>query len=292
MARGRLLVLGMGYSASAAVRHVGDRFDQVWGTTRSSHKAAAISGAGATPLVFDGTSVSDELVSALEAATYILVSIAPADGGDPVLELLGETIARSRNLCHLLYLSTVGVYGDHDGAWVDEDTPPDPVSRRSIDRVEAERGWLALAAETGKPLALFRLSGIYGPGRNALVNIANGNSRRLVKPGQVFNRIHVGDIAKATGIAMDTGAQGIFNITDDEPAPPQDVVLFAHQLAGVAPPPEQDFETAELSSMARSFYGENKRVSNRKSKEVLGMQYDWPDYRAALGRMWREDSWR
>lgn len=144
----------------------------------------------------------------------------------------------------------------------------------------------------GVPLAIFRLSGIYGPGRNAFVNIENGTSRRLVKPGQVFNRIHRDDIAKAFQLACEQSAAGIFNITDDEPAPPQDVVAFAHQLAGSEPPPETDFATAQLSPMARSFYGENKRVSNAKSKAVLGMTYDYPDYRAALTRMWNESRWK
>jgi nucleoside-diphosphate-sugar epimerase len=157
--------------------------------------------------------------------------------------------------------------------------------------VAAEEAWLELCRGMGIPLAILRLSGIYGPGRNAFVNIGNGTSRRLVKPGQVFNRIHRDDIAEAFALACARKADGIFNITDDEPAPPQDVVSAAHEIAGVAPPPEIDFATAELSPMARSFYGENKRVSNAKSKADLGMRYAYPDYRTALLRMWREDSW-
>ena len=185
----------------------------------------------------------------------------------------------------------MGVYGNHDGAWVDEETEPKPVSKRSVQRVNAEETWLEASRKSGIPLAIFRLSGIYGPGRNAFMNIKKGTSRRMVKPGQVFNRIHREDIGQAVANAMAKNIGGIFNITDDEPAPPQDVVTYAHELKGIAPPPEIDFETADISPMARSFYGENKRVSNRKSKDELGMVYRWPDYRTSLQRMLQEDSW-
>ncbi len=173
------------------------------------------------------------------------------------------------NLRWIGYLSTVGVYGDHGGAWVDETSECRPVSRRSIDaRRRPNRQWLALGDETALPVAVLRLSGIYGPGRNAFVNLANGTARRLVKPGQVFNRIHVDDIAGALWHLASSDIGGVFNVTDDEPAPPQDVVAYAAELMGVAPPPEIPFETAELSPMARSFYGENKRVSNAAIKAV------------------------
>jgi nucleoside-diphosphate-sugar epimerase len=263
----------------------------VCGTTRTAARASNLKAAGIEPIIFDG-SLAPPVEEAIASATSLLVSVAPDADGDPVLKACGKAIAESRRLEWICYLSTVGVYGDHRGRWVDENTPCRPVSPRSVERVAAENAWLGLARTKGIPLAVFRLSGIYGPGRNAFVNIANGTSRRLVKPGQVFNRIHRDDIAEAFVLANALRADGVFNITDDEPAPPQDVVAFAHELAGVAPPPEIDFDTAELSPMARSFYGENKRVSNGKSRQVLGLDYAYPDYRTALRRMWLEATWR
>lgn len=287
----RLLVFGAGYSALACAQAVAGRFEHVAGTTRSPRRFAELQAAGLAPLVFAGAP-TPELDAAIAGASHVLVSVGPDQAGDPVIAAFGERLAAAPELVWLCYLSTVGVYGDHGGAWVDEDSPCRPVSARSRARLEAERAWTGLAARRGVPLAILRLSGIYGPGRNAFVNIAAGTARRLVKPGQVFNRVHRDDIAQAFARAAELGAAGIFNITDDEPAPPQDVVAFACALAGVEPPPETDFATAELSPMARSFYGENKRVSNVKSKRVLGLAYACPDYRSALRRMWAEGSWR
>ena len=290
--RDNLLIFGCGFSGEAIAKQATGNFAAITGTTRDAAKADRIRNAGAEPLVFDGETISPELVSRLAGTTHLLVSIAPGEAGDPVLNALEKSEAALPALKWTGYLSTVGVYGDHGGAWVDEQTEPRPVSKRSRQRLEAETAWRDFAGARGLPLAVLRLSGIYGPGRNAFVNIANGTARRLVKPGQVFNRIHCDDIASAALAAARRKADGIFNITDDEPAPPQDVVTFAHELAGVAPPPETDFETADLSPMARSFYGENKRVSNAKSKAELGLAYAFPDYRTALTRMWREESWK
>ena len=290
--RDNLLIFGCGFSGEAIAKQATGNFAAITGTTRDAAKADRIRNAGAETLVFDGEALSPELVSRLAGTTHLLVSIAPGEAGDPVLNALEKSEAALPALKWTGYLSTVGVYGDHGGAWVDEQTEPRPVSKRSRQRLEAETAWRDFAGARGLPLAVLRLSGIYGPGRNAFVNIANGTARRLVKPGQVFNRIHRDDIAAAALAAARKKADGIFNITDDEPAPPQDVVTFAHELAGVAPPPETDFETADLSPMARSFYGENKRVSNAKSKAELGLAYAFPDYRTALTRMWREESWK
>jgi nucleoside-diphosphate-sugar epimerase len=287
----QLLVFGAGFSARACALRAAPMFDKVIGTTRTAAKASALRKDGIEPLIFGGA-LTDDIALAIAGSTHLLVSIAPDADGDPVLRACRQTLAHSPSLQWICYLSTVGVYGDHDGGWVSEESVCHPVSARSIERVAAEDEWMRFAESKGVPLAIFRLSGIYGPGRNAFVNIENGTSRRLVKPGQVFNRIHRDDIAKAFQLACEQSAAGIFNITDDEPAPPQDVVAFAHQLAGSEPPPETDFATAQLSPMARSFYGENKRVSNAKSKAVLGMTYDYPDYRAALTRMWNESRWK
>lgn len=288
----RLLIFGAGYSATECARQSRDLFGRITGTTRTPDRLDTLAAAGIHPRLFDGT-MTPSLEAAIAGATHVLVSIAPSgENGDPVLAACHGALAVAPDLVWIGYLSTVGVYGDHGGAWVDEESACRPVSKRSRERLAAEQAWTDFARARGVPLAILRLSGIYGPGRNAFVNVAAGTARRLVKPGQVFNRIHRDDIARAFCLAAERRAGGIFNITDDEPAPPQDVVAFACDLAGVAPPPAIDFDTAELSPMARSFYGENKRVANARSKRVLGLSYAYPDYRTAFARMWAEGSWR
>lgn len=287
-----MFIFGFGFSSLAIARRAKGDFGKILGTTRSREKMSAIAKEGVIPVIFGGEETDPSLAVHLASATHLLVSIGPNEEGDPVLNALANALSKADKLEWIGYLSTVGVYGDHDGEWVDETTETRPVSKRSRQRVVAENAWQAFSDARGIPLAIFRLSGIYGPGRNAFMNIEKGTARRLVKPGQVFNRIHREDIGEAVTLAMAKSACGIFNITDDEPAPPQDVVTFAHELAGTPPPEEIDFETAELSPMARSFYGENKRVSNARSKEVLGLEYRWPNYRVALSRMWRENSWQ
>ena len=287
-----LFIFGFGFSSTAIAAECRAAFDTITGTTRSAEKAGHFSQHGVEGLVFDGSSLTPEIRDRMATTTHLLISIAPKQT-DPVLEALEHDVKQyCPNLEWAGYLSTVGVYGNHDGAWVDETTAPIPVSDRSVWRVNAERDWQLAAQKANVPLAIFRLSGIYGPGRNAFMNIEKGTARRLVKPGQVFNRIHRDDIGQAVAKAMSTNIDGIFNITDDEPSPPQDVVTYAHELKGIEPPPALDFETADLSPMARSFYGENKRVSNQKSKDLLGMQYRWPDYRTSLKRMYEEESWK
>lgn len=285
------LIFGAGYSGRAYATFLAEEGRTVLGTTRSPEKANRLTEAGIRPVLFDGETVSDELAAAIAESTDIVVSIAPDEHGDPVLRAARDAIAASPNLAWVAYLSTVGVYGDHDGDWVDEATAPRPVSDRSRQRIEAERQWQAFARECSLPLAILRLSGIYGPGRNAFVNLSAGRARRIVKPGQVFNRIHVRDIAAALAFLADRRHDGVLNVTDDRPAPPQDVVAYAASVMKVDPPPEIDFEAATLSPMGRSFYGENKRVSNAAIK-ALGFAFRHPDYRAAFDAMWSEGSWR
>ncbi len=208
------------------------------------------------------------------------------------MAIVEEALRRPDNTIRWIgYLSTVGVYGNHDGNWIDETAPCEPTSRRSLERVEAENAWNALSERHGTPVALLRLSGIYGPGRNAFINLERGTARRIIKKGQVFNRIHVDDIAGTLRFLAGTNTGGAFNITDNEPAPPQDVVAYAAELMGVAPPSEVPFEEAEMTPMARSFYGENKRVSNQRIKD-LGYDFIHPDYKAAFSAMWRDHNWR
>jgi nucleoside-diphosphate-sugar epimerase len=286
MARGlmRLLILGFGYSAAAIAGELRGRAEWIGGTIRDESRSPELARAGVEPLIFGSSHAS----AALRHTTHILASIPPGEAGDPVLAQYAGQIRAAPELRWIGYLSTVGVYGDHGGAWVDEDTPPNPSQPRTIARVEAENAWRQL----GRPLAIFRIAGIYGPGRNALVNLAEGTARRIVKPSQIFNRIHVEDIAAVVAAAATQDATGIFNLADDEPAPPQDVIAYAAELMGVAPPPEIDFAEAELSPMARSFYGENRRVANRRIKERLGIALRYPTYREGLTELWRSGSWR
>lgn len=277
----RLFVFGMGYTAGAVVRRLGSHLETAWGTTRAPETAAALEAAGVEPLLFDGSAHDEAVSEALAEASHVLVSIAPDEAGDRVLTHFRNDLAALRPQA-LVYLSTVGVYGDHGGAWVDEGSRCRPVSARSRRRLEAEAAWRLFAEETGVPVAILRLAGIYGPGRSAFDKLRDGTARRIVKPGQVFNRIHVDDIAAAVEAAFAARADGTFNVADDEPAPPQDVVAYAAELLGVPAPPEVPFETADLTPMARSFYGENKRVGNGRLKRELGVRLAYPTYREGL----------
>ncbi len=274
-----LLSFGHGYCARALTPHLLARGWSVIGTTRSPEKAEALRAEGVEPLLF-GAPVDD----ALERASHVLVSAGPDADGDPVLaSYTGALEAALGPQVWVGYLSTTGVYGDHAGGWVDEGTATVPTTRRGAWRVEAEGDWQALAARTGAALHVFRLAGIYGPGRGPFEKVRDGTARRIVKPGQVFSRIHVDDIARVLLASMarpDPGA--IYNVCDDDPAPPQDVIGHAAKLLGLPPPPEVAFEDAEMSPMARSFYGESKRVRNDRIRRDLGVTLAFPDYRAGL----------
>jgi nucleoside-diphosphate-sugar epimerase len=281
-----LFVFGLGYSARAFVRAERSRFDRVVATVTSAAKAEALAADGIEGRVFGPDGRDPRIAGDLRDARALLVSIPPGEDGDPALAAYGDEIAAAARLAWIGYLSTVGVYGDHAGAWIDEATPPRPASARSRRRLAAEEAWLALGRRTGAPVQIFRLAGIYGPGRNPFVQLAAGTAKRIVKPGQVFNRIHVDDIAAALAASLDRPRAGaIYNVTDDEPAPPQDVVAYAAGLAGVAPPSEIPFDEAGLSPMARSFYGETKRVSNRLIKRELGLKLRYPTYREGLAAL-------
>lgn len=278
----KLMIFGAGFSGRAIGQCLQEKFEFVGGTTRQENNFPNLHDVGITPIQFNGETFSSQLSNELKNTTHLIQSISPDKGGDPLLPLIESNLLTTMpNLKWVGYLSTVGVYGNHDGDWVNEETTCKPVSKRSIARLKAETTWTELCKKHGLPLAILRLSGIYGPGRNTFVNFQKGKARRLIKENQVFNRIFVDDIASAAELLIDKNANGIFNVTDDEPAPPQDVVAYAAQLLNVEAPPEIDFETAELTPMARSFYGENKRVSNQKIKS-LGFEFSQPNYRSAL----------
>lgn len=287
-----MIIFGCGYSGAAIAQAAISAGATTVGTARTDDKAGALETQGMRGMVFDGTVLSEAMIAELAKATHLVQSIPPGADGDPLLQLVGGQL---RELCPKLvwigYLSTVGVYGDQEGGWVDEDTPCHPKLGRSQERVDAETAWLAEGKAAGLPVAVLRLAGIYGPGRNAFVNLAKGSARRIVKKDQVFNRIRVEDIAGVTLFLAEATQGGVFNITDDEPAPPQDVISRAASLMGVEPPPEQAFETADMTPMARSFYSSNKKVSNRRIGE-LGYRFRFPEYRKSLEELWSTGRWK
>ncbi len=276
-----LFVFGLGYSA----RHFVAGLDgaKVVGTTRDPLRAPRAE--NVELLAFDGVNAAPSIEARLAQSDVLLVSIPPSEDGDPVLPRYARALAAARWRA-IVYLSTVGVYGDHGGAWVDEQSALRPSSARNRARVTVEQAWLKLGREIGAPVHILRLAGIYGPGRNALVNLREGRARRIIKPGQVFNRIHVADIAEAISLAIAAGGESeIWNVADNEPAPPQDVIAFAAALLGRPSPPDQPFETAELTQMARSFYADNKRVSNAKLTHARGFTPLYPTYRQGLSAL-------
>jgi len=273
-----LLSFGHGYSARALASLLGAQW-HIIGTTRTEAKAAELMASGTEPRIWPGA----DLTPALNAATHLLISAGPSEAGDPVLaEVRNDILARKDQFEWVGYLSTTGVYGDHHGAWVDENTALTPSTKRGQLRVEAEAAWQAM----GLPLHIFRLAGIYGPGRGPFEKVRNGTARRIIKQGQVFSRIHVDDIAQvlAASIARpDPGA--IYNLCDDDPAPPEDVIAHAAHLLGLPVPEAVDFETADMTPMARSFYAESKKVRNDRIKTDLGIKLIYPDYRAGLAAL-------
>ncbi len=275
-----LLSFGHGFSARTLAKRLIPQGWTIIGTTRTTDKMADIAASGVEPLLWPGTDVS-ELIGRYP---NILISAGPDGQGDPVLNALTPqfTVA-ARNLRWVGYLSTTGVYGDHQGGWVDEDTPLSPSTKRGQARVEAETAWRAVP---DLPLHIFRLAGIYGPGRGPFAKVRKGTARRIIKKDQVFSRIHVEDIAQAVALSITSPQPGTtYNLCDDDPAPPQDVIGHAAQLLGLPLPEAIDFETADMTPMARSFYAESKKVRNDRAKDLLGWRPKYPDYKTGLAAM-------
>jgi hypothetical protein len=276
----RLFCFGYGYSAEALARKLSPRLAEVAGT-RTNPDAVAES--GAVLAAYKGDGPSAEVRRLLAGSTHALVTIPPDLEGDAVLRDFADDIATLPDLAWIGYLSTVGVYGDAKGAWVDETSPVRPLTERSLRRVEAERAWLDFGAGTGRRVEVFRLAGIYGPGRSVIDSLRTGTARRVVKPGQVFNRIHVDDIARVLAAAIDKDmGYRVFNVSDDEPAPPEDVVAYAAELLGVPVPPSVELEAAGLSGVAASFWSECKRVRNDRIRKSLEVELLYSTYREGL----------
>ncbi|WP_371170265.1 SDR family oxidoreductase [Aliiroseovarius sp. 2305UL8-7] len=273
-----LFIFGFGYSARALARQLGDEF-KIIGTSRE---------AGEDTIQWPGSDISEPL----SRATHLLISAGPNDAGDPVLNSASADIAHiAPRLEWAGYLSTTGVYGDHQGGWVDEETPLSPSTKRGQQRVKAEANWQVLAAETGMPLHIFRLAGIYGPGRGPFAKVRKGTARRIIKPNQVFSRIHVDDIAQVLMASIAAPNPGrVYNVCDDLAAPPEDVLAHASELLNLPAPPSEDFETANMTPMARSFYAESKRVRNDRIRNELGVDLLYPTYHEGLAALLKEES--
>ena len=275
-----LLSFGHGYSAQALARLLLPQGWTIFGTTRSAEKADVIRKTGVMPLSFPSAQV-DEL---LPEVTHVLVSAGPTEQGDPILQSASDQIAEAAAQFDWVgYLSTTGVYGDHQGGWVDENTALTPSTRRGQWRKDAEAAWQSI---DGLPLHIFRLAGIYGPGRGPFAKVRNGTARRIIKPDQVFSRIHVDDIAQVLLASINQPNPGaVYNLCDDDPAPPQDVIAHAADLLRMPVPPAIPIDDAEMTPMARSFYAESKRVRNDRIKNELGVKLIYPDYRAGLAAL-------
>ena len=273
-----LLSFGHGYCAHALARLLIPLGWRVIGTTRSATKADALRAEGVEPLIWPGA----DMRPALAEVSHLLISTAPDEMGDPVLKGLQAEIADAAPFDWVGYLSTTGVYGDHQGGWVDETTALTPATMRGKHRVSAEAKW----QKQSLTLHIFRLAGIYGPSRGPFAKLQNGTARRIIKPGQVFSRTHVDDVAQTLAASIANPNPGaIYNICDDDPAPPEDVIAFAAGLLSLPVPPAEDFETASMTPMARSFYSESKKVRNERIKDELGVKLIYPDYRAGLTAM-------
>ncbi|WP_341988122.1 SDR family oxidoreductase [Azorhizobium sp. AG788] len=285
-----LLAVGLGYCARHFLAAFPATFDRVIGTARTPEGVAKVQDAGFEGVLFDGTSLTPALADAVAAADVLLLSAPPEANGDPLLAVARAALTASPALKQIIYLTTLGVYGDHQGGWVDEDTPPKAGSARLERRLAAEANLLAFGAARGIPVAVLRLAGIYGPGRNAFVQVLAGEARRIEKPDQVFNRIHVDDISTTIAAVLAQRFGGLLNVTDDLPAPPGDPIVFAAGLLGLAPPPAISFSEAAktMSPMALSFWGASKRVRNTRLKAALGVHLAYPTYAEGLSSLHKQ----
>lgn len=282
-----LFCFGLGFTATEVIAQIPDW--GVGGTQRGPVEPDVEGGRQITRLQFDGLNPAQNLGPLQDKITHILLSVPPGDEGDPVCKIMGDWISGLPNLEWVGYLSTTGVYGNLDGKTATEETPYKPSGVRGTKRMKAEQAWLELYEKRNLPVHIFRLPGIYGPGRNQLVSVLSGKAHRITKKDHVFSRIHVEDLAQIIIASMRSPNPGrIYNVSDDMAAPPQDVVTYAARLLKIAPPPFQEFETADISPMARSFYADNKRVSNERIKSELGVSLRYPTYKQGISTLFKD----
>jgi nucleoside-diphosphate-sugar epimerase len=279
----RLFAFGLGFSAQTLAARLAARGWAIAGTAREEPKISQLRARGYEAARFSADRCNEVIASLLRGTTHLLHSIPPGNDGERVLASYRDEIAKLGTLDWIGYLSTVGVYGDQHGNWASEETPPKPNTARTEARVKAEQAWLAFGKEIGVPVHVFRLAGIYGPGRSVFDKLAAGKARRINKDGQVFSRIHVEDIATVLEASIAKPRAGaIYNVADDEPAAPGDVVALAAKMIGVEPPPEINFEDADLSPLARSFYQGSRKISNALIKSEFGVELRYPTFREGL----------
>lgn len=284
---GQLFCFGLGFSSQALAKRLLPQGWDVAGTVRGEQEDSRAKNISVCP--FDGSRSTTEISEAISRATHLLITIPPQPSGDVVLENFAEEISRARNLQWIGYISSTGVYGDTQGEWVDESSPLLASTDRNRQRIEVESAWLKIGKDHGLPVMIFRCVGIYGPGRNLLISVRQGRARRIDKPGLVFFRIHSEDLAQTLEASMKKPQPGeIYNVSDDFPSPPAEAVEYACSLLGVEPPPLVPFEEADLSPTARGFYITNKRVSNKKIKQELGVTLRYPDYRSGLNALLKD----
>ncbi len=284
---GRLFCFGLGFSAQALAKRLVPQGWDVSGTVRGEQDEIKAESISVCP--FDGSHPTAEISEAISRATHLLITIPPQPSGDVVLENFGKEISKARHLQWIGYISSTGVYGDAKGEWVDESSPLLASTDRNLRRIEVESAWLKVGQDQGPPVMIFRCVGIYGPGRNLLVSVRQGRARRIDKPGLVFSRIHSEDLAQTLEASMKKPRSGeIYNVSDDCPSPPAEAVEYACSLLDVEPPPLVPYEKADLSPTARGFYITNKRISNKKIKQELGVKLQYPDYRLGLSALLKE----
>ncbi|AMC13109.1 SDR family oxidoreductase [Liberibacter crescens] len=287
-----LMIFGAGYTGRAIAQQAMQNGIKTSVTSRSILKIEELRYMGLSAFLFDGKEILPTLKETMHSVTHLVQAIAPNDTGDPLIHLIDQALLSFLpNLRWIGYISTTSVYGNHDGRWVTEKTPAQPLSCQSKKRLGIETQWLRIGEILKATTIILRLSGIYGPQRNAFISLETGTAKRLIKKNQVFNRIRVEDIARSVIFLIKNNISGIINITDDEPAPPQDVITTASILMKILPPPEQLFEEVTLSGITKSFYGENKRVSNAKIKN-LGFHFLYPNYRMSLQQLWESKQWK
>jgi hypothetical protein len=278
---GRMFCFGMGFSSKALAKRLAPQGWQISGTVRGAQDQIKTKNISVIP--YDGSKPTLAISEAISHSTHLLITIPPQPSGDVVLKNFSQEISRARHLRWIGYISSTGVYGDNQGKWVDESSPLRASSDHNRQRIEVESAWLKVGRDHDLPVMIFRCVGIYGPGRNLLVALRQGRARRIDKPGLVFSRIHSDDLAQTLEASIKKPQPGeVYNVSDDCPSPPAEAVEYACSLLGVEPPPLEPYEKADLSRTARGFYATNKRVSNKKIKQELGVNLQYPDYRSGL----------